>query len=133
MPRRFTFQAAACLLLATTGLAQQPQNDSDEPSAPSASYAEIVKADQPAAYWRFEDGKAKAELSDSTLPPQQTTGAVKLAQPGPRRDKFPLFDAKNQGVLFDKPGSLRFDDPGEASSLDFAAGDAILSEAWVNP
>src|SRR5262245_5769358 len=133
MPRRLIYQAAACCLLATTGFTQQPQNDSDETSASSASYSEIVKADQPAAYWRFEDGKAKAELSDSTLPPQQTTGAVKLAQPGPRRDKFPLFDAKNQAVRFFNPGSLRCDDPGEASSLDFAAGDAITLEAWVNP
>ena len=32
-----------------------------------------------------------------------------------------------------KPASLRYDDPGRDSPLDFAAGDSITLEAWVNP
>ncbi len=135
---RVRYSLAIGLVLANLAYAQQPQNDSDEPSAPSAAYVEIVKADQPAAYWRFEDGKGSAELIGSTLSPRQTTDAVKFSQAGPRRDKFPLFDAANQGIFFEKPGSLRFDDPSkarpsEASAFDFTSGDAITLEAWINP
>src|SRR5947207_2291964 len=130
---RLIYLTAACLAVATTGQAQQPQNDSDDPSPQSAAYAEIVRADQPFAYWRFEDGKGTAELSGSTLSPKQVMGGIKFGQPGPRRDKFPLFDGGNQGILFEKPGSLRYDDPGLESAFDFAAGDAITLEAWVSP
>ena len=36
-------------------------------------------------------------------------------------------------MSFNKPGSLRYDDPGANSPLDFVAGDRITIEAWVNP
>jgi hypothetical protein len=133
MLHRLIYVTAACLAITATGQAQQPQNDSDDPSPPSVAYAEIVRADQPVAYWRFEDGKGTAVLSGSPLPPNQVTGGIKFGEPGPRRDKFPLFDVGNQGVLFEKPGSLRYDDPGLESAFDFAAGDAITLEAWVSP
>jgi hypothetical protein len=133
MPRPLIFLAIFCLALARLAPAQQPQNDSDEPPASSDAYAEIVKVDQPVAYWRFEDGKGAVDLIGSTLSPRQTTGAVKFGHPGPRRDKFPLFDGGNQSAFFDKPGSLRFDDPGEASAFDFTSGDAITLEAWISP
>jgi len=133
MPRRFIFLSAGFVLLAATGLAQQPQNDSDEPSPQSSGYTEIVTADQPVAWWRFEDDQGATELVGGTLLPRQTAGGIKLLKAGPRRDKFPLFDSRNQAAAFEKPGSLRYDDPGEQSPFDFAAGDAITLEAWISP
>jgi hypothetical protein len=122
-------------LLASAGGQQPsaPQNDTDDAPRSKTPYADIVRADQPAAYWRFEDDTGAAELGGSPWLPAQIAGPVKLSQAGPRQAKFPLFDAENHAVAFDKPASLRYDDPGASSPLDFAAGDAITLEAWVNP
>src|SRR5262245_1612454 len=128
-PRLLAF--AAALLTAGTSISalaqapSQPQNDTDDAPQQAVTYASIVEADHPVARWRFEDDKAVAELNGSPWPPQSITGTVKLSQPGPRRQKFPLFDNKNHAALFDKPVSLRYDDPGTGSPLDFAAGDSI--------
>ena len=40
---------------------------------------------------------------------------------------------RTAAALFDQPASLRYDDPGADSPLDFAAGDTITLEAWVSP
>jgi len=138
MFRRISAFALGCLLLSLVEgrnlFAQQPQNDSgDAPQASTAAYAEIVRTDQPVAYWRFEDDKATGEHGASHWSLQQKTGDVKFLQSGPRQQKFPLFDAGNQAVVFEKAGSLRYDDTGERSPFDFAAGDSITLEAWINP
>jgi hypothetical protein len=113
--------------------AAQPQNDSDDVAQPNAAvYSEVVRTDKPVVYWRFEDEQAAAELDGSPWLPA-TVGKVKLAQPGPDRKRFPLFESSNKAALFDQPASIRFDDPGANSPLDFAAGDAITIEAWVSP
>ena len=39
----------------------------------------------------------------------------------------------NHAVVFEKPTSIRYDDPGSGSLLDFASGDTITIEAWVSP
>ncbi|HMC12018.1 MAG TPA: LamG domain-containing protein, partial [Pirellulaceae bacterium] len=135
--RLFQFAAvfgAVCFMLAMHADGQlAPQNDSDEGPSPSGpAYAEIVRADQPAAYWRFEDGKGVAELTGLPGAAPETRGGVKQSQWGPRREKFPLFDTANKAVVFDKPGSLRYDD-GPNRPFDFAAGDTITLEAWVSP
>src|SRR5438552_179721 len=137
MSRRSHLLAAACVAaqqLFSSGLiAQQPQNDSDDAPQSSGGYADVVRADQPMAYWRFEDDKAAAELNGSPLSPQQITAGIKFSQPGARRDKFPLFEKANRAAVFEKPASIRYEDPGEQSVFDFAAGDSITLEAWVNP
>ena len=74
---------------------QPPQNDTDDaPQARAASYAEIVRADQPVAYWRFEDETGLAELNGSPWMPAADWARSKFMQAGPRRQKFPLFDAE---------------------------------------
>jgi len=126
--------AADCNLFGQQATGTQAQNDSgDAPQASTAAYAELVRADQPAAYWRFEDDKGSGESNSSPLVPVQKTGEVKFQQAGARQQKFPLFDVGNQAVTFEKAGSLRYDDPGDRSVFDFAAGDAITLEAWINP
>src|SRR5262245_57245809 len=115
---RWLLALAATLLIARSSdsaLAQappQPQNDTDDAPQQAVSYATIAETDHPVARWRFEDDKAVAELNGSPWPPQSVGSTVKLSQPGPRRQKFPLFDAKNHAALFEKPASLRYDDPG---------------------
>lgn len=138
MSRTFLSLALGWLLLSHVGsrnlFGQQPQNDSgDAPQVSTAAYAEMVRADHPVAYWRFEDDKGTGEFAESSLALQQMTGGVKYLQDGPRQQKFPLFDATNHAVAFEKAGSLRYDDTGERSPFDFAAGDAITLEAWINP
>ncbi len=138
MRRPFLSLALACLLLCPAAdrnlFGQQPQNDTDDaPQAGPSAYVELVRADQPVAYWRFEDDKASGEHGASPWKMQQMTGDVKFLQAGPRNQKFPLFDAGNHGVDFTKAGSLRYDDPGEQSPFDFGAGDSITLEAWINP
>ncbi|HEY2410660.1 MAG TPA: LamG domain-containing protein, partial [Pirellulaceae bacterium] len=152
MSRRLLFLAVACFaaqqLFTAAVIAQQPQNDSDDAPEAAAGYVDIVRADQPVAYWRFEDDKAVADVGGSPVSPQKITAGIKFSQAGPKRDKFPLFEKANRAAVFEKPASIRYDDPnkddpdkddpdkddpGEQSVFDFAAGDAITLEAWVNP
>jgi len=112
---------------------QKPQNDTDDDKDAAAAYAEIVRADRPAAYWRFEDEKGVAELNGSPRQPTAVAGPVKWLVAGPRQAKFPLFDAQNHALEFKEPASLRYADPGADSPLDFARGEPITLEAWVNP
>ena len=110
------------------------QNDTDDGKDRQAPpYAEIVRSDKPVAWWRFDGGQAIAELNGSPWPAAETAGPVELDRPGPRQDRFPLLGADNRGVLFSKPASLRYDDPGPSSPLDFDRGDTISIEAWVSP
>ncbi|MEX2026645.1 MAG: LamG-like jellyroll fold domain-containing protein, partial [Pirellulaceae bacterium] len=100
------------------------QNDSDSNDAPQ-SYANIVAADTPAFWWRFEE--AKVALGE-------IVGKVTLNVAGPRKERFPKFDDKNAAAQFvGGSGRIVVKDAGENSPLDFDAGDAITLEAWVNP
>lgn len=117
----------------TFAAAQQLQNDSDNGAPPAVTYADIVRADQPAAYWRFDDERGAAEANGQAWVPQQITSGVGFSKAGPVAPKFPLFESANRAVTFEKPASLRYDDPGANSPYDFAAGDAITLEAWVDP
>jgi len=111
------------------------QNDSDDGLVSKAArYPELVRADKPVAYWRFEDGSAAAELAGGEVwQPVEVVGAVKWNEAGPRQGRFTLFDEANAALGLDEPASVRFDDPGANSPFDFAAGDTITLEAWVNP
>jgi len=126
---------AGCVLPAML-LAQappKPQNDTDDDKDAGAAYAEIVRADRPVAFWRFEDEKGFAELNGSAWLPADVAGPVKWLAAGPRSAQFPLFDAQNHAAEFKEPASLRYADPGADSPLDFARGETITLEAWVNP
>ncbi|MEX2175725.1 MAG: DUF1553 domain-containing protein [Pirellulaceae bacterium] len=134
-----------CLLPLASLVAQQaPQNDSDDhPPADASPYADLVRADKPVAYWRFEDDRGVAEKEGSAWLPQQIAGPAKFGQPGPRPSMFPLFGSENRALRLDQPASLRYDDvssdevsgeeAGKPGPFDFAAGDTIALEAWVNP
>lgn len=142
-PRRWASQrlilgAAVLLALPPAGALAQPnqtaQNDTDDnKDVRTSAYADLVRADKPVAYWRFEDDQGAAELDGSPWLPALIVGPAKLGAAGPRQDKFPLFDAQNRALRFDKPASLRYADSGANSPLDFAGGDSITLEAWVNP
>ncbi len=132
--------ALAILAVVSGGEIVRAQNDSDDGQiSKAARYPEIVRADRPAAYWRMEDESGAAELgggnpsADSVWKPAQVAGPVKWKEKGPRQAKFPLFDEQNAAAVFAEPASIRFDDPGAGSQLDFAAGDTITLEAWVSP
>src|SRR5262245_31872056 len=88
--------APALWATAFAGLAwgQMPpaQNDTDDnKDRQSPPYVEIVRADKPAAWWRFDEASATGELNGAALPAAESVEPVKLAAPGPRQEKFPLF------------------------------------------
>lgn len=79
---------------------------------------------KPVAYWRF----GTEEISK--LVPQ---GSVERDQPGPRPPEFPDFDPNNTAVKLDgRGGRLMIEDGGQESRFDFAQGEVITAEAWVN-
>ena len=123
------------LWAAALALGQQPpQNDTDDDSTPKPSaYVERVRADKPVAWWRFETADGVAELEALPWKAAEIAGPVKFAEAGPRQAKFPLMGGANQAVQFSQPASLRHDDSGQGSPLDFTVGDTITLEAWVNP
>lgn len=127
--------AFAPFLIVLAALAQvAPQNDTDDnKDSREPAYVELVRADKPAAWWRFEDESGSAELDGSAWIPQAIVGPAKFRDEGPRQQQFPLMAADNKAVKFDKPASLRYDDPGAESPLDFQNGDSITIEAWVKP
>ncbi len=60
-------------------------------------------------------------------------GGVHRDQPGPRPPEFPDFESHNTAVKFDGSGAhYTLTDSGANSRFDFANGDTITIEAWVN-
>src|SRR5437773_1760 len=80
-------------LIWQAAVAQRPaQNDSENgPEARTSAYEQIVRADQPVAYWRFDNGTGAAELDSSPWRPSQIAGPIKFNHAGPRAEHFPLF------------------------------------------
>ena len=89
----------------------------------SASYARLIAASDPVAHWSFP-GEAGAVLTD--------TLEVRLVA-GPRPPEFAQFDPGNTAAFFGRTGTLRRQDLGDGSDLDFENGDALTLEAWVAP
>lgn len=59
-------------------------------------------------------------------------GAIERDVPGPRPPEYPGFERDNTAVRFDGSGGhFALADTGAASPFDFANGDAITLEAWV--
>lgn len=99
------------------------------------SYAAIVRADNPIAWWRFDSAKGR-RVADATAAGLhgQLVAAANIGHPGPRRERYPLFDAGNEALQIPSGGGyVRVSDPGKNSPLDFTAGDSLTLEAWVNP
>ncbi|WP_417382391.1 DUF1553 domain-containing protein [Gimesia sp.] len=146
-------QCAHSLLLASLALSLFPilasadqsktETVAESQKAP-ASYRELILSHKPVAYWGFEQREQNGFNSQSMRGQDGSESAKPLTAlvsgkrvdlaAGPRPAEFPLFDAKNQAAAF-QPGNgfLRVVDPGEESIFDFAAGDAITLEAWINP
>lgn len=98
------------------------------------SYVDMVKADQPVAWWRFEEesaGDIRSEFN-AELFAGKRVGSVSQNRKGPAGKAYPLFGAKNRAAFWAGSSYFRVTDPGDKSLLDFQQGDAITIEAWVN-
>ncbi|MCA9080175.1 MAG: DUF1553 domain-containing protein [Planctomycetaceae bacterium] len=96
-------------------------------------YAELIQADAPVAWWRFSgDGEAAWQDASGNGFHGVVRGRVESAIAGPRPSEYPDFAADNTAAKFSKgPNYLVVSDSGDVSLLDFAKGDAITMEAWV--
>ncbi|HSH92645.1 MAG TPA: LamG-like jellyroll fold domain-containing protein, partial [Roseimicrobium sp.] len=107
--------------------------------ASAATYSDIVLADKPVAYWRFnaaEAGKVvnAAPATAGFLPDGVVQGDVGLQQQGPPPGLFPDFTKENSAAVFKgKSGYVRVQDKGADSPLKFRKGDSITISAWVAP
>lgn len=118
------------------------QNDTDDaPQNAAGAYADLVEADQPVAWWRFEQEKgAAADQWTQPIAGEKHAGkfaAVTMsgkvtADAGPRPPIFPLFATANGAAKFDGKSYLQLTDPGDDSPFDFKNGDSITLEAWVS-
>jgi len=115
---------------------QATGNDTDPPAAPTSkeykSYQELILSDAPVAYWNFTAGESANELSASMLWKSEAQGQPKFEQAGPSNQQSPLMPEKNDSLLLDGDSYLVIDDPGDDSPFDFANGDTISLEAWVD-
>lgn len=110
---------------------------STDAAAESTKLADVIAADQPAVWWRFDGAK---DIALDLAPASQfkaisgrMAGAIKTGVEGPRPPFYPAFESTNNAIEFKGDGaSLRLQDPGDNSPLDFQNGDAITMEAWVN-
>ncbi|WP_291168314.1 LamG domain-containing protein, partial [Gimesia sp.] len=115
---------------------QRPSEIEAEKPKASISYRDLILSHKPAAFWDFQqrDHDGFRSLVQKQPVPALIRGSLDDAAAGPRPAEFPLFTANNQAAAFEPgQGFLRVVDPGEKSDLDFAAGDAITLEAWINP
>ncbi len=152
IPSRIGWTAHICLCVAYAGAAvgvladcdriavADTTADSKNGASDSNVYRDLILADKPVGYWRFDDAKSAKtvrSLQHSPAAPKfdgTISGQLTLQATGPRPKEFPLFNSKNVAItLPGKSGFIRITDPGKQSPLDFDNGDAITIEAWVNP
>lgn len=98
---------------------------------------DVMAADQPVVWWRFDGAKDAAldlaPASSLKVLSGRIVGAVKTDAEGPRPPLFPATEPSSTAIEFKGDGaSIRLQDPGDNSPLDFQNGDAITMEAWVN-
>jgi hypothetical protein len=104
---------------------------------PSKSYAELIHEDGPVVHWSF--GESEGTETAATLRGGETLigrlqGKAALGNPGPTGEEYPLFSVGNRSLtITGAKDFVRVRDPGDDSLLDFANGEAITIEAWVNP
>ena len=130
-------------LLAVSAAMAQDDTGGRSPVQANRPWSAAVRADRPAVWLRFagtaptplwsgdHDGQSAGTV---TVQAPASGAGLRFGQPGPRPAEFPLFAENNTAAAFDGRGArVVLTDPGTASSLDFANGDAITIEAWVNP
>ena len=100
------------------------------------TYREIMLADEPVAYWRFDEIQECCTPNETHESLRANAGAnVSLITAGPRPPAFPLFAEENTAsdfTYFKTETFLRVKDPGPLSVFDFAEGHTITIEAWVS-
>ena len=98
-------------------------------------YRDLVLADKPAAYWRFDSIEECCTSSETDEKLRANAGdKVSLVEAGPRPPVFANFAEENTAADFTgyaRDTYLRVKDPGEKSVFDFENGDTITIEAWV--
>ena len=103
--------------------------------ADARSYRELLLADKPVAYWRFDSIEECCTSSETDAALRANAGdKVSLLEAGPRPPQFPLFPDENTAADFSgypRDTYLRVKDPGAKSVFDFENGDTITLEAWV--
>ena len=99
------------------------------------NYRDMIMADKPAAYWRFDILDECCTRSETNEGLRANAGEkVSLLEPGPRPPEFPGFSPQNCAADFtgyERDTYLRVKDPGMASVFDFENCDTITIEAWV--
>jgi hypothetical protein len=106
-------------------------------TARTETYRERLLADEPVAYWRFDDILECCTPNETHETLRANAGAnVSLLEPGPRPPAFPLFPPENTAAdftQFARDTFLRVQDPGPLSVFDFTTGHTLTVEAWVRP
>ncbi len=101
------------------------------------SYSEIILADKPVTYWRFEETAGKPLKNHAITTPLfngVVNGTIQQHVPGASQKTFPLFSKQNSAAKLSAAKSFfRVQDTGKDSPLKFRKGDSITLEAWVNP
>jgi len=94
--------------------------------ADRSSYQAQIRSMLPVAHWSFDDGAADIGYVE---------GKVGFGKPGPTDKNFRSFRKGNLAADFGTAGGnyIVVEDPGSGSQFDFANGDPITIEAWVNP
>src|SRR5207244_7542914 len=93
-------------------------------TSPAILALTAIAAAEPVARWDFGQEETTKLIAH---------GGVHRDLPGPRPPEFPDFDPENLAVKFDGSGAYySFADRGPRSPFDFANGDAITIEAWLN-
>jgi hypothetical protein len=117
--------------------------DEGSPDVPTVTYADVVKADKPLAYWRLGEGGGQTAVDQIGLDVAYPAGL----HAGTYNEGTPLPSAADSAPA---PGTLKFGAPGlitndPATSVDFDGGylevphDGTLNpaqfslEAWVHP
>ncbi|MEO6788844.1 MAG: LamG domain-containing protein, partial [Chthoniobacteraceae bacterium] len=103
--------------------------------ADARNYRELVLADAPTAYWRFDTIEECCTSSETDEALRANAGdKVSLLEAGPRPPAFPAFSETNTAADFTgypRDTYLRVKDPGAKSVFDFENGETITMEAWV--
>src|SRR5437773_6524972 len=85
-------------------------------SAAEPSYRELLLADKPAAYWRFDTIEECCTSSETDAALRANAGdKVSLLEAGPRPPEFPAFSEENTAADFtgyERDTVLRVKDPG---------------------
>ena len=102
-------------------------------TALAATHQELIKADKPVAYWRFDDSLdccAQEAAFQHELKAVREE-AVSLVEAGPRAPMFPGFDESNLAADFTSAEGPAFMRVKDAGVFDFAKGETFTAEAWV--